>query len=195
MNEIGKDSKLINVGVSNRHVHLSEKDKKLLFGKDYKLIYVKALSQKGQFAAKEGVTLVGPKGSIENVRILGPERKRTQIEISRTDMYKLGINAPVRESGDVDGTPGVILIGPRGMVQVQEGVICAKRHIHMNLEDSERLRLKDGVQVMVKANNERGLVFDNVLVRVNENFTLELHIDMDEANAAWLSNNDSVEIM
>lgn len=191
----GECKRLINVGVSNRHVHLSERDRDILFGKDYKLTYIKSLSQKGQFAAKETVTLIGMKGSIENVRILGPERKRTQVEVSRTDMYKLGVNAPVRDSGDLDGTPGIILIGPKGMAALKNGVICAKRHIHMNPEDADYFSLKDKDEVMVKVSNERGLIYENVLIRVNESFVLELHLDTDEANAACLGNNDKVDII
>jgi len=187
--------KKINVGVSNRHIHLSIKDKEILFGKDYKLTYIKSLSQKGQFAAKETVTIVGTKGSIEGVRILGPERKETQVEISRTDMYKLGVNASVRDSGDLDGTPGIVIIGPKGMVSTKKGVICAKRHIHMSPEDAERFALKDKDEVIVRAKGERGIVFENVLIRVHDTFVLDFHIDTDEANAAGLSNNDAVYIV
>lgn len=186
---------IINVGVSNRHVHLSERDKDILFGKGYRLTYVKGLSQKGQYAAKESVTLIGTKGSIENVRILGPERKSTQVEISRTDMYKLGVNAPIRDSGDLEGTPGIVLIGPKGMLSLKSGVICAKRHIHMTPDDAVRFGVKDRDEVAVKAKSERGIIFDNVLIRVHESFSLELHLDTDEANAACLKNNDKVEVV
>lgn len=189
-----KYKEYINVGISNRHVHLCERDKEILFGKGYNLTYVKSLSQKGQFAALEVVTVIGLKGAIENVRILGPERKETQVEISRTDMYKLGVNAPVRDSGDLDGTPGIVLIGSKGMVSLGKGVICAKRHIHLNPEEAAHFRLKDRDEVMVRANNERGLVFENVLIRVHDTFVQELHLDTDEANAAGLNNNDKVMI-
>lgn len=186
--------KLINVGVSNRHVHLSERDRDILFGKDYKLTYVKSLSQKGQFAAKESITLIGLKGSMEGVRILGPERSNTQVEISRTDMYKLGVDAPVRDSGDIEGTPGIILLGPKGMVNLKNGVICAKRHIHASPEDALWFNVKDKQEVLAFTMGERRIVFCDVLVRVHESFTLELHLDTDEANAAGLKNNDKVEI-
>ncbi len=185
----------INVGISNRHVHLSVIEKEILFGIDYQLTYIKSLSQKGQFAAKETVTLIGLKGSIDNVRILGPERKETQVEISRTDMYKLGVNAPVRDSGNLENTPGIVIIGPKGMVTLKRGVICAKRHIHMNPEDAEAFMLNDKDEVMVRVNGERGLIFENVLIRVDESFVLEYHIDTDEANASGLRNNDKVEIV
>lgn len=187
--------KLINVGVSNRHVHLSESDRDILFGKDYKLTYVKSLSQNGQFAAKESIMLIGLKGSIEDVRILGPERLNTQVEISRTDMYKLGVDAPIRDSGDIDGTPGIILLGPKGMVCLESGVICAKRHIHASPEDALWLNVKDKQEVLAFTIGERRIVFCDVLVRVHESFTLELHLDTDEANAAGLKNNDKVEII
>lgn len=185
----------INVGISNRHVHLSLMETEILFGKDYKMTYIKSLSQKGQFAAKETVTLIGLKGSIENVRILGPERKETQVEISRTDVYKLGVNAPVRDSGDLENTPGIVIMGPKGMVSLKRGVICAKRHIHMSPEDAEAFMLNDKDEVMVRAKSERGLIFENVLIRVHESFVLEYHIDTDEANASGLRNNDKVEIV
>ncbi|MDO8686361.1 MAG: phosphate propanoyltransferase [Clostridiales bacterium] len=187
--------KEISVGISNRHIHLSSKAKDILFGPDYTLTYVKSLSQTGQFATRETVTIVGTKGSIEDVRILGPERKQTQVEVSRTDMYKLGVNAPVRDSGDLDGSPGIVLIGPKGMVNLNRGVICAKRHIHMNPSDATFFNVADRQEVMVKVDNERGLLFSNVLIRIDESFVLEFHIDTDEANAARLQNHDSVEIV
>lgn len=193
--KVRKGLKLINVGISNRHIHLSARDRDILFGKDYKFTYIKSLSQKGQFAAKETVTLIGLKDSMENVRILGPERKHTQVEISRTDMYKLGVNAPVRDSGDIEGSPGIILLGPKGIVELKRGVICAKRHIHMNPEDAAFFNLKDKENVWVRVDNERGLIFGQVLVRVHESFSLEFHVDTDEANSAGLKNNDKVEII
>jgi len=191
---IGQQIKKISVGISNRHIHLSAREKDILFGAGYMLSYMKSLSQTGQFAARETVTIVGTKGSIENVRILGPERKQTQVEVSRTDMYKLGINAPVRDSGDLEGTPGIIVIGPGGMVSLKEGVICAKRHIHMNHKDASAFNVAERQEVMVKTSGERGTIFSNVLIRVDDSFVLELHLDTDEANAACLGNNDKVEI-
>lgn len=188
-------SREVKVGISNRHIHLSSKARDILFGAGYTLTYVKSLSQTGQFAARETVTIVGIKGTIENVRILGPERNQTQVEISRTDMYKLGVNAPVRDSGDLESSPGIVLIGPKGLVNLNKGVICAKRHIHMTPEDAAFFNVSDKQEVIVKADGERGVIFTNVLIRVDKSFVLELHLDTDEANAAGLKNNDSVEII
>ncbi len=186
----------INVGVSNRHVHLSQTDLEILFGKGYQLTELKPLSQPGQFACKELVTLVGPKGSIENVRILGPVRRDTQVEISRTDAFKLGINAPVRESGDIEGTPGIVIIGPKGILTIEKGVIVAKRHIHMHPKDAEVYGVKDKQIVKVLAEKpERRIIFDDVVVRISDKFALDFHIDTDEANAAMLNNGDLVWIV
>lgn len=184
------------VGVSNRHVHLSREDVEILFGKDYQLTPIKDLGQPGQFACQETVTIVGPKGSIENVRVLGPERKETQVEISLTDAYKLGLNPPVRDSGDLEGTPGITIIGPKGQVTKEKGVIIAKRHIHMHTSDAEKFGVKDKdiVKVIVEK-GERKLIFDDVLIRVSDKFALEFHIDTDEANAALLKNGDVVYIV
>ena len=184
------------VGVSNRHVHLSKEDLEVLFGKGYQLTPVKDLRQPGQFAAKETVTIVGPKGAIENVRVLGPIRKETQVEISRTDAFKLGLNPPVRDSGDLDGTPGIVIVGPAGVVVKNKGVILAKRHIHMHPKDAQHYGVKDKdiVRVIVEK-GERRLIFDDVLVRVREDFALEFHVDTDEANAAMLNNGDLVYIV
>lgn len=190
-----KKTKYINVGISNRHLHVSERDKEILFGKGYTLTYIKSLSQKGQFAAKETVTLVGTKSKIEDVRILGPEREHTQVEISITDMYKLGVNAPIRDSGDIEGTPGLVIIGPKGMLKTSKGLICAKRHIHMTMEDARYFNVKDKQEVCVKIDGERGSILEKILIRIHESFVLELHLDTDEANAACLKNNDKVELM
>ncbi|HPC25379.1 MAG TPA: phosphate propanoyltransferase [Fervidobacterium sp.] len=183
-------------GVSNRHVHLSREDLDLLFGKGYTLTPTKDLGQPGQFACKEMVTIVGPKGSIENVRILGPERKDTQIEISLTDAFKLGIMPPVRDSGDIEGTPGITIIGPNGKLEKEKGVIIAKRHVHMHPSDAEKFGVKDKdiVKVIVE-NGDRKLIFDDVLIRVSEKFALEFHVDTDEANAALLKTGDVVYIV
>lgn len=194
VNEGKKSGIMISVGISNRHVHLSAGDRDILFGEGHRLSFLKSLSQKGQFAARETVTLVGLKGSIGNVRILGPERDNTQVEVSRTDMFRLGVNAPVRDSGDIEGTPGLILIGPEGMVELKKGVICAQRHIHADPREAGQLGLKDREEVMARAVNERGLIFDKVLIRIHESFTLELHLDTDEANAACVANSDRMEI-
>ncbi|KKM11485.1 hypothetical protein SY88_08585 [Clostridiales bacterium PH28_bin88] len=182
------------VGVSARHVHLSGEDLERLFGKGYQLTRLREL-QPGQFAAKECVTLVGPRGVLQNVRILGPARSQTQVEISRTDGYALGLNPPVRDSGDHAGSPGAVLVGPRGAVSLEQGVICPLRHIHMPPDHAERLGLRNKQRVRVRAEGERKAIFDEVLVRVAPDFRLELHLDTDEANASGLRNGDTVQIL
>lgn len=190
-----KKSFLIPLGISNRHIHLSEQDLASLFGADYQLSKLKDLKQPGEFAAKETVTLVGPKGVIQNVRILGPTRPKTQVEISRTDSFALGVKAPVRESGKLEGSGSVTLVGPVGSVTIPEGVICALRHIHMSARDAQVLNLKDRSMVKVRVVGERETIFSQVLLRVSDNFALEMHLDTDEANAAWLNNNDQLELI
>ena len=172
------------VGVSARHVHLTQKDVELLFGEGYKLTKKKELMG-GQFACNEQVTIVGLKlRAIENVRILGPVRKASQVEISSTDALKLGINAPIRESGNVAGSSPIALVGPKGAIYLKEGCIIAKRHIHMPPQAAVDAGVNDGDSVSVRVDNERGTIFNNVQIRVDESFTLEMHIDTDEANAA-----------
>lgn len=184
----GKAPRSIPIAISARHVHLTQESVEKLFGKGYQLTVQKPLSQPGQFACNETVTLVGPKNKIENVRILGPTRSKDQVEISRTDEFFLGIDAPIRESGHTEGSPGLLLIGPAGQLELKEGVICAWRHIHMHPDDAEYFGVKDKDIVEVRVENkERSLTFGNVLVRVSENFKLEMHIDTDEANAAELN--------
>ncbi|NLT96022.1 MAG: phosphate propanoyltransferase [Clostridia bacterium] len=182
---------VIPVGVSNRHIHLSQEHLEALFGKGYQLNVMKEL-QPGEFAAQETVILVGPKGVYQNVRILGPVRKKTQVEISRTDGYVLGINPPLRDSGDLDGSAGATLVGPKGAVTLAEGVIVAKRHIHMPTRLAEKLGLKNNQRIDVFKDGERSLIFKEVLIRTNDNAVLEMHIDTDEANAAGISNKDTV---
>ncbi len=173
------------VETSARHVHLSTADIETLFGKGYTLTHKKDLSQPGQYACEERVTLVGPKKPIANVIILGPARPATQVELSFTDARTLGVSAPVRESGDVAGSAGCKLVGPAGEVEIAEGVIVAKRHIHMTPADAEKLGVCDKEIVSVKLDsNGRSTVFGDVVVRVNPNFALAMHIDTDEANAA-----------
>ena len=180
----------IPIGVSAHHVHLSQADVGRLFGKGYELSPRTPLSQPGQFAAQEAVKLVGPRGSIDRVRVLGPARSQTQVEISRTEGYQLGLNAPVRMSGDLDGTPGLILEGPTGQIEIKRGVIYAMRHLHMTPTDARRLGLQDGDVVRVRAGDERALIFGDVAVRVSPKYSLEFHLDTDEANAADLNNGD-----
>lgn len=183
------------VGVSNRHVHLSENDLEILFGSNYKLNKMKDMKQIGQFAANETVTIVGPKGSFKNVRILGPTRKQTQVEISISDSYKLGIEPIIRQSGDLLNTPGVLIIGPNGKVEISNGVIVAGRHIHMPQYIASIKGYNDGDIVTVEVTGERGGILNNVMLRVGENMVKEMHIDIDEANAFGLKNNDVVKIM
>jgi propanediol utilization protein len=182
------------VGISNRHIHLSQQDLEALFGPGYELTVRNDLSQTGQYAAEETVTVEGPKSSMANVRILGPTRKETQIEISRTDSFGLGLKPPVRDSGFLDGSPGVTLIGPKGKVTLDKGVIIAQRHIHMTEAEAESFGVKDKELVSVRVGGERGVTFENVLVRVRNDFVLEMHIDTDEANASMLGNGQLVEV-
>lgn len=188
------EKKLVPVGLSNRHVHLGKEDIDVLFGEGYELTVMKDLTQPGQYAANEKIEIVGPKGSL-GARILGPERKKTQIEISKSDGFILGIDAPVRNSGDLNGTPGVKIVGPKGSVELNEGIIVASRHIHMHTSDAEKFNIEDNSYVDVKVSGERELIFSNVLVRVNKNYALDMHIDLDEGNAAGLENGELVQIL
>ncbi|WP_378952240.1 phosphate propanoyltransferase [Pelosinus sp. sgz500959] len=183
------------VGISARHVHVSQADLDILYGEGYQLTVKKDLLQQGQFASNELVDLVTEKSTFPNVRILGPVRKETQVEISLSDAMKLKLNAPVRDSGDIKGSPGATLVGPKGKVEIKEGVIAAGRHIHMSLTDADAFGVKDKDIVKVRCGGERGLVFENVLIRVHESFRLEMHIDTDEANAAMCKNSGMVEVI
>ena len=172
------------VETSARHVHLCQADLETLFGKGATLTHKKDLSQPGQFACEERVNLVGPKKELANVIILGPVRPKTQVEVSYTDARTLGVAAPLRESGDVAGTPGLKLVGPCGEVEIAEGAIAAKRHIHMTPEDAAELGVEDKQIVSVKLDTPRPLIFGDVVVRVSPKFALAMHIDTDECNAA-----------
>ena len=173
------------VETSARHVHVTQEALEILFGKDAELHVKKWLSQPGQFASEERVDVVGPKKTLTGVSILGPVRKANQIELSLTDARSIGIVAPIRESGDIAGTPGCKLVGPCGEVECEAGVIAAKRHIHMTPADAAEYGVKDKDVVSVKVDSEgRGLIFGDVVVRVNDNFALAMHIDTDESNAA-----------
>lgn len=182
----------IPVGVSNKHIHLSQDHLEILFGPGYNLTEKKALGQPGQYAAEETVTVRGPKGEFKNVRILGPVRPRTQLEISKTDSFKLGVKSPIKESGDLQGSPGLELIGPKGKVQLEEGTIVALRHIHMTPEDARKMEVEDGDFVDVKVYGQRRATMSNVLIRVSDKYSLEMHVDTDEANAMGLRNKDQV---
>lgn len=184
------------VGVSNRHIHLTAADVETLFGKGYELTPLKDLSQPGQFACKETLTIVGPSlRPIEKVRVLGPVRKASQVEISRTDSFALKVKAPVRESGDIAGSAPITIIGPKGVVTLKEGCIIANRHIHMSPEDGAKFSLNDGDYVNVEAGGERRTRFYDVQIRVNKAFRLEMHIDTDDANAAGIGNGSTVKIV
>ena len=187
--------KKVIVETSARHVHLSEADLKILLGEGNELTIKKMLSQPGQYASNERVNLVGPKKAINNVLILGPARKETQVEISLTDARTLGVSAAIRESGDSDGTAGIKLVGPAGEVEITKGVIAAKRHVHLDPATAEELGVKDKQIVSVKVDGERGLTFGEVVVRVNPNFAPAVHLDTDEANAAALSGEVYGEII
>ena len=181
-----KTGYLVPIGVSARHIHLTQEHVEALFGKGYQLTKKKDLMG-GQFAANEQVTIVGEKlRAIENARVLGPVRKQSQVEISKTDTFKLGVKAPVRESGNVAGSAPIAVVGPKGTIYLKEGCIVAKRHIHMSPKDAAQTNLKDGDVVSVVVDNERGTTFNHVQIRVDEKFTLEMHIDADEANAAGI---------
>lgn len=183
------------VGVSNRHLHLTRQDFEALFGSNRQLTKVKDLLQPGEFASAETVNIIGPKGTIKNVRILGPFRENTQIEISKTDGFLLGVKTPVRESGKIAETPGIVIEGPNGKISKEKGLIVAQRHVHMDPEYAKLHGVKNGEMVSVKTEGDRGLVFDNVLARVSENFRPEMHIDTDEANASDLKSGDYVGLV
>lgn len=177
--------KTVLVEISARHLHVTEQDLETLFGKGHKLTPRKDLSQPGQFVSEERVTIVGPKREIANVSILGPCRKATQVELSLTDARNIGVVAPVRESGDIAGSAACKIVGPCGEVEISEGVIAAKRHIHMTPADAEKYGIVDKQVVSVKLDTDgRALIFGDVVARVSENFSLAMHLDTDEANAA-----------
>ena len=180
----------IPIGVSAHHVHLSPDHVEQLFGEGHELTPSAPLSQPGQFACEEQVRLIGPRGTIDRVRVLGPARRESQVEISRTEGFRLGIHAPVRMSGDLDGTPGLFLEGPAGQVELRNGVIYAQRHLHMTPTDARRLGLQSGDVVRMRVEGERELIFGDVAVRVSPKFQLEFHLDTDEANAAELNTGD-----
>ncbi|MEZ0575138.1 phosphate propanoyltransferase [Halodesulfovibrio aestuarii] len=184
----------IGVGISNRHIHISQDDLNALFGEGYQLTPLKELSQPGQFACKEVVTICGPKGAIEKIRVLGPVRSKTQVEILAGDSFKLGVKAAARMSGDLQGTPGITIIGPKGSVQIKEGLIVAQRHIHMHPVNAEQYGVRDGQLVSIKLDGVRGGIFHNVAIRVSKDSALEFHLDTEEANAMSITSSSTVEI-
>ena len=187
----------IPVGISNRHIHLNKEDLETLFGKGYELTPIKELSQPGQYACKETLTLVGPSmRSIENVRVLGPLRKQSQVEISMTDSFVLKVKPPVRESGKTEGSAPVIIVGPKGIVNLKEGCIIANRHIHMSPSDAAHFGVKDGDYIDVDAiSGTRKTRWFDVQIRVNDAFRLEMHVDTDDANAVGFKNGSKVTVV
>ncbi len=183
------------IALSNRHIHVNQKDLETLFGEGYELTRSKDLSQPGQYACEEKIDVVGPKRTIKGIRILGPVRPETQLEISITDAFTLGIDPIIRNSGDIKDTPGAKLVGPKGEVDIDKGIIIAARHIHMHTTDGEEYGVKDGQIVKAKTSGPRAVVFENVLVRVHPNFALEMHVDIEEGNAAGVRNGDLVELI
>ncbi|MDD6478307.1 MAG: phosphate propanoyltransferase [Oscillospiraceae bacterium] len=184
------------VGVSNRHIHLTREHVEILFGKGYELTPLKDLSQPGQYACKELLTIIGPSlRPIENVRVLGPVRKASQVEISRTDSFVLKVKPPVRESGDIAGSAPITIVGPKGVVKLDEGCIIANRHIHMSTSEGDAFGLKDGDYVTVEVEGARRTTFYDVQVRVHKDFRLEMHIDTDDANAAGIGNGFKVKVV
>ena len=189
-------NKTVTAGISARHVHVTREHLDILYGAGYELTNKKDLAQPGQFASNETIDVVTEKSAFKNVRILGPIRSKSQVEVSMSDAMKLGLkNIPVRDSGDLAGTPGAKLVGPKGEVELTEGVIVAGRHIHMNPAEAAEFGVKDKDLVKVRCGGERGLVFENVLIRVNKDYALEMHVDTDEGNAALCKNGDQLEVI
>lgn len=188
-------NKKIKIEVSARHIHLKKNDFEKLFGVDVELTVLKKLSQPGMFAANETVSVKNESFQIDNLRIVGPLRDYTQIELSKTEARKFKIDPPLRRSGDVKNSPGIIVVGPKGKVEISDGVIIAKRHIHMTPKDAEEINVKDGDLLKVKTKGERGLVFENVVVRIDVDYVWAMHIDTDEGNAGGIERCKEGEII
>ena len=189
-------AKTVLVETSARHVHVSKEDLAVLFGEGYQLTKKKDLSQPGQFACEERVQVIGPKSSFPAVSILGPERKETQVELSASDARSIGVKAPVRESGDLEGSGACKIVGPKGEIEIEKGVIIAKRHIHMTTADAEKYGIKDKQIVSVRLETEgRSLIFGDVVARVSDSYALAMHIDTDESNAAFATTGLMGEIL
>ncbi|MDO4961598.1 MAG: phosphate propanoyltransferase [Eubacteriales bacterium] len=193
--ELKSKENQVPVGISVRHIHLTRSDVDWLFGRNYQLTPKKALSQPGQFACEECLDIIGPKGTLTKVRVLGPERNATQVELSQTDCRTIGVNAPVRSSGDVEGTPGVILKGPRAKIEIRQGVIIADRHIHMTPADAERFGFENGDRVSVRVDGEKPGVIGNVLIRVSDKAALDMHLDTDDGNAFLLKQGQKLTVL
>lgn len=185
----------VTVGVSNRHLHLSPSDVEALFGEGHTLTVKKMLSQPGEFASEETVTLIGPKGTLPGVRILGPARNHSQVELALTDAIKLGLKVPVRDSGNLEDAPGVEVANGDKKIIISHGAIAAMRHLHMTEEDAQKFGVQDKDLVKVVFDGPRGGVFHNVIVRVNPNYALDFHIDTDEANAFGIKNGDLATVI
>jgi putative phosphotransacetylase len=190
-----KKEAFIEVEASGRHVHLSRGDMEALFGSNYELTKAKDLSQPGQYACKERVTITGPKGSIKNVIVLGPCRSNTQVEVSLTDLASLGLKAPVKQSGDLEGSPGLKISAGDNEISIDRGLIVAKRHIHITPEDATKFGVHDNEVVNIKVFGDRPLVFEDVVVRVNANYRTYMHIDYDEANACGFKKGTVAKIV
>ena len=185
------------VGISNRHMHLTKEDFKTLFGADADDTQLKPVKQPGQYACNERVTIEGPKGAIKDVRMIGPYRKYSQVEVSLGDARRLGVEPPIRDSGKLENSPGIKLVGPKGSIVIKQGVILSKRHIHFNLKEGAAYNVKDGqeVRVLCGRGTERETIYERVLCRVSDAYALELHLDVEEANAAGLKNGDPAFIV
>lgn len=202
LNELSKHGLLekrnppyVPVSVSARHIHLQENHVEYLFGEGYRLTKLRDISQPGQYACKEQVTILGPRGKIERVRVLGPTRKQTQVEISATDARKLGVNPPVRHSGDLEGSSPITIIGPKGTLNLEEGCIIADRHIHMTPKDAEAYGVEDKQKVSVEVEGPKGGIMRKVTIRVDERYKLDMHIDTDDANAFQLKGNEWLKVI
>lgn len=189
------DGRTVPVSVSARHIHVQREHLDLLFGENYELTVYKELSQPGQYAANERVKLKTKKGEIPNVRILGPVRNQTQVEITKSDAYLLGLDAEVRDSGDLQNTPGIMIEGPQGTLALTEGLIIADRHIHMTPRDTDVFQVRDGQKVSVKVRGAKPGILGNVTIRVSPNYSLDFHVDTDDANAFMLKTGDLLEIV
>lgn len=187
----------IPIGVSNRHAHLKQEDFDVLFGKGAAVRKFRSVKQPGFYACYETVDIEGPKGKVSSVRLIAPHRSKTQIEISKTDAAALGVRPPVRDSGDLAGSAPIRIIGPKGSLEIKEGLVVARRHIHFHPLEAQAMGVKDGEIVRVRAGKGgiRELIFEQVLIRVSDQFSLELHVDTDEANAAWIKSGDTVNIV
>lgn len=195
MKELNMNDRTVPVGISVRHIHLTREHVDRLFGYGYKLTPKKPLSQPGQFACEETLEIVGPKGSIKKVRILGPERKMSQVELSKTDARTVGLNPPVRSSGDIKDTPGIKLIGPKGSINLNEGVIIADRHIHMTPQDAMRFGVTDKDRVSVRIDGVKPGIMEDVVIRVSDKYKLDFHVDTDDGNAFMMEQGQRVTVL